>query len=174
MSKLYFAAVSLAVFITGPVMAQSHSTISYSANATEAAQRSLVQPVRPGDSTRGYRPDDKQVHAGVLLLRQHAYEQAYAKFYAAAQDGNGRAMRELAWMHAEARGVPADPAKALGWFQEAALAGDEASMLVFGTALARGLSIDRRPETARYWLEQARRSKDSRIVAAATKELHRL
>ena len=57
-------------------------------------------------------------------------------------------MREIGWMYANGRGVTADPATALGWFQEAAIAGDERAMLILGTALARGLNIEKQPEAA--------------------------
>ena len=174
MLKYCLPAALVTLSLASPAVAQSQSTVTYAVDANQNAQRELVHAIRPGNSTSGKQTRNDRVSEAILLLRQRDYDRAYAMLYAAARDGDGQAMREIGWMYANASGVAANPAKALGWFQEAALAGDHASMLIFGTALARGLNIDRQPDVARYWLEQARRSQSADIVREAEKELSRL
>ena len=174
MLKFSVASAVAASLLATATSAQAQQNVTYSANATDAPQRNLVQPIRPGDSTQRKGHQDTAFSDALSLLAKRDYAAAYESLTALAQQGDGRAMREIGWMYAEGRGVTADPASALGWFQEAALVGDERSMLILGTALARGLNIDRQPEAARYWLERARASDEREIAGSAADELRKL
>ena len=159
MLKFSVASALTASLLATSASAQGQQSVTYSANATEAPQRNLVQPIRPGDSTQTRGTQDSALSDALITL---------------AQQGDGRAMREIGWMYANGRGVTADPATALGWFQEAAIAGDERAMLILGTALARGLNIEKQPEAARYWLQRARASDERKIAGSAADELRKL
>ncbi|MCD1623899.1 tetratricopeptide repeat protein [Citromicrobium bathyomarinum] len=174
MLKFSVASALAASLLASSASAQSQQNVTYSANATEAPQRNLVQPIRPGDSTQPRGAQDSALSDALRLLAKRDYSAAYEGLITLAQQGDGRAMREIGWMYANGRGLTADPAAALGWFQEAAIAGDERAMLILGTALARGLNIEKQPEAARYWLQRARASDERRIAGSAADELRKL
>ena len=174
MVKFSVASALAAALLATSASAQSQQSVIYSANATEAPQRNLVQPIRLGDSTQPRGSQDSALSDALTLLAKREYSAAYQGLITLAQQGDGRAMREIGWMYANGRGVTADPAAALGWFQEAAIAGDGRAMLIFGTALARGLNIEKQPEAARYWLGRARASDERKIAGPAADELRKL
>lgn len=107
-------------------------------------------------------------------LHQGNYEKAVPALQALAQDGNAWAMREIGWLFANGRGVAADSHKALGWFFEAAIAGDERSMLILGTSFSRGYGVERDDDLARAWLQLAGESSNREVAGAAADELRRL
>jgi len=74
---------------------------------------------------------------------------------ALARHGDVQAMRDYGLMLWQGQNVRPDHEAALGWFYEAAIRNDAASMYMLGVAFERGDGVGRDPKLAEYWINRA-------------------
>ena len=85
------------------------------------------------------------------------YAQALLWESKAAEKGDPRAQRDLAFMYERGFGVAADPAKAAEWNQKAAAQGNAEAQLHLAKALDEGAGVSKNAEEAREWYGKAAR-----------------
>lgn len=88
-----------------------------------------------------------------------------------AKDGRVWAMREAGAFYAGRFGLANHPDKALYWFHQAAINGDEQAAAVVGTAFARGIVVEQDEQLARFWLQRAIDGDDRKTRLDAAKVL---
>jgi len=73
----------------------------------------------------------------------------------AVEQGDPKAMFEVATRYAEGRGVPADPAEAANWYRQAATLGLAAAQYRYGSILEKGTGVKRDLNAAVDWYQKA-------------------
>jgi TPR repeat protein len=129
--------------------------------ADPRGSRALSQPYIAGSSTFHDAGGRNASCRNAFLCGVRAYDYSgpqsgIAWFRKAARKGSTPAMRSLGLIYLRgARGVPANPAEAAGWFFEAALRDDAQSMYALARVFEEGIGVGRDPALARFWLERA-------------------
>jgi TPR repeat protein len=144
------------------VSAVSLAALASSAWAADPrGSRALSRPYIAGSSTfydagRNASCRTRQFQCGVAAYDYDGPQSGIAWFRRAAREGSTPAMRSLGLIYLRgARGVPANPAEAAGWFYEAALRDDGQSMYALARVFEEGIGVGRDPALARFWLERA-------------------
>jgi TPR repeat protein len=144
------------------VSAVSLAALTSSASAQgPLGSRALSRPYIAGSSTfyDGGGRNASCRNAFLCGVRAYDYDgpqSGIAWFRKAARKGSTPAMRSLGLIYLRgARGVPANPSEAAGWFYEAALRDDAQSMYALARVFEEGVGVERDPALARFWLERA-------------------
>ena len=143
-------------------------------NTHSSNDTSTISNIRPGNATERYSSDSSLRHNIQAWLRQGDFDIAIPSLRSLAETGDTWAMRELGWLSANGKGVAYSPAAAIDWFTTAANRGDHRSMLLLGTAYARGIGVKEDVTMARKWLRLAGESNERDVASPAIDELRRL
>lgn len=108
----------------------------------------------------GAQADD--LEAGRIAYENGDYETALAKWTPLAEQGDARALNNLALMYSNGQGVVADPKQAVGLFEEAAKQGNTAAQRNLGQLYESGDGVARDPVTANMWYNIGSASGDRR------------
>ncbi len=128
-----------------PARTDPSAAIRFNKNTSNREVGLTPTPCRKGEFTCGVEAlEANQLAEGTSLLR------------AAARNGDVRALRALGQMQLEGYRVPRDPAGAMGYFYQAALAGDAPSMFILGRAFDKGIGVKTDQKLAAYWLGKAK------------------
>ena len=95
--------------------------------------------------------------AGIAAHARGDYAAAAEAWRSPAAEGAARAQYGLGLLHAEGRGVPADPARALGWYTRAAERGFAPAQYNLAVLHERGAGVPRDIAQAVFWYAEAAR-----------------
>lgn len=83
------------------------------------------------------------------------YEKAYQEYLKSAENGDSRAMNEIAMLYAQGKGVDKSDSMAFKWFLRSANTGDSIGEFNVGMAYEQGLSVSQDIKEAIKWYEKS-------------------